>query len=369
MKTRVSRKQNHKSYSNSLYWGIGICFLLLIGCELAKHYPSWIEKYYSQGFYSYFSYVPKVLFGWLPFSFGDLFYVAVVVFIVLLCLQLLREVWRRHFKAAWHYLLKLTLTVLSLYLFFYFSWGLNYYRIPMVHHLDLQVDALKKSDYLFVLDKYIDRCNSLRNGIVPEQLDKGKAKMELQALMQQDTDLSPILSHTQVQAKSPLSSTLVSYFTVTGYFNPFTHEVQVNEKMPIVSYPFTVVHELGHQMGIGFEDECNFAAFLKLVDHPEPWYRYAAAYETVQYLLRNLRAEDEALFKIYYKKLSPLVLADIATERAFWKKYSGWVEGLTSYLYSGYLQHNNQPEGIERYSMMSRMVVAWEVQQKAKKKL
>lgn len=367
MKTKASKNQYRKRYSSPLYWGIGICVLLLIGCEVAKHDPSWIERYYSQGFYSYFSYLPKVLFGWLPFSLGDLFYVAVVVSILFLCLQLLRAMWRRHFSVAWNHFLKLILTILALYLFFYVSWGLNYYRIPMTHHLELQVDSLTKKDYLYVLDKYIERCNSLRATIKPEQLDKTKAKGELEILMQQDVSLNPILSHTQVQAKSPLSSTLVSYFTVTGYFNPFTHEVQVNEKMPIVSYPFTVVHELGHQMGIGFEDECNFTAFLKLVDHPEPWYRYAAAYETVQYVLRSLRMEDQALFEEYYNKLSPLVLADMATERAFWKKYSGWVEGLTSYLYSGYLQHNNQPEGIERYSMMSRMVVAWEIKQKAEK--
>src|SRR5690606_14010320 len=118
-------------------------------------------------------------------------------------------------------------------------------------------------DYLEVLDKYIQRANQLREELQLEDLDRTQAKKELEKLMEADALFAGVLSKTQVRTKAPISSELISYFTVTGYFNPFTQEVQVNQQIPIASYPFTVVHELAHQMGIGFEDECNFIAFLK----------------------------------------------------------------------------------------------------------
>src|SRR5690606_28798732 len=156
------------------------------------------------------------------------------------------------------------------------------------------------------------------------------------------------------------SSHLVSFFTVTGYFNPFTQEVQVNQLMPKTSYPFTVAHELAHQMGIGFEDECNFVAFLVLHNDSNSWYRYAAYYETVQYLLRPLFYQDRLLYNNYANLLSEKVKSDLYKDQEFWKSYYGWINQLSSFFYSGYLRHNNQPEGVARYTLMGRLVVAWE---------
>ena len=342
---------------------IGLVLVFCLAMEWLQVYPALIERAYSRSFFTIYSYLPKLLFGWIPFSVGDLFYAAAFIFLLYLLLQVVLALFRKAWLCALLNTLKLSFSVLLLYLFFYLSWGLNYYRVPLYQQIGLTLKGIKKEDYLFVLDKHIQRCNDLRSQFSPSEDARRRAKVELEALMKNDTLLRPILSTTQVKAKSPLSSHWVSYFGVSGYFNPFTQEVQVNERMPLPGYPFTVVHELTHQMGIGFEDECNFVAFLKLQDHPDPWYRYAASYETVQYLLRTLAAQDESVYKDYYSRLSALVKADLKAERDYWKHYTGWINDLFGFLYGGYLQHNNQPEGLDRYSMMSRMVVAWELKQ------
>lgn len=338
-------------------------------------YPLAVERYYSQGFYPLFAHLPKLAFGWMPFSIGDLFYAAAVGLLLFLTGKMIMSLFKRRYARAMGAMLWLATMGLGLYVFFYISWGLNYYRVPLATQMDLRMDSITKTDYLQVLDKYVDRTNVLRQQINPDQLDRKTAKRELSAYMLQENGqadkqqdhallvLNNYLSKTQSKVKAPLSSEVVSYFTVTGYFNPFTQEVQVNENIPIMGYPFTVVHELAHQMGVGFEDEANFIAYLKLREHPNTWYRYAASYETMQYLLRSLYFQDPELYKAYIAKLSPQVIQDINEERAFWRSYSGWINNLTDIFYSGYLKHNNQPEGMERYSMMVRLVVAAELQQ------
>lgn len=343
--------------------GMGFVMLAIGLITCFQAYPAAIEQYYSRGFYPYFSYLPKFLFSWIPFSVGDLLYALVLGYLIFLALRSLTALFRSRFAVATRGLLKLLLSIFTLYLYFQLSWGLNYYRQPLQSQLGLAVDSLAQADFLAVLDKYIERCNTLRPGLSPARFDRDLAKLELEELMRSDKQLGAALSKTMLRAKSPLSSKLVSYFTVTGYFNPLTQEVQVNAQIPIISYPFTVVHELTHQMGIGFEDECNFVAYLKLKDHENPWYRYAASYETLQYLLRTVYYQDPKVYKAYHAKLSDLVLADLKAEREFWQAYSGWINNLTDFVYQGYLQHNNQPEGMARYSMMTRLVVAWELKE------
>jgi len=151
---------------------------------------------------------------------------------------------------------------------------------------------------------------------------------------------------------------------VTGYFNPFTHEVHVNQEIPIVTYPFTVLHELAHQMGVGFEDECNFIAFVKLKSHSNPTYQYAALYEAINYLMRPFYFINKELYQQYQKKLSPLIQQDIREEKLFWQERSGRLNAVSTYFYDHYLKHNNQPEGMARYSLMSRLVIAHELKDK-----
>ncbi|TJY65633.1 DUF3810 domain-containing protein [Sphingobacterium alkalisoli] len=342
------------------YWAIGVLLVVQLFLYLFQQDPERVEVYYSRMFYPIFSYFPAMLFTWLPFSIGDIFYLCSLITVIALLFLCLKLLFQRKYSASYRTMLQLLVFGVFLYTYFYISWGTNYYRIPLAQHLHLDVDHISKADHLHVLEKYILIANELREGLDLSSESKKNARMELRHLMCNDDLFTPMLSKTQVHSKAPISSELVSYFTVTGYFNPFTQEVHVNQDIPIQSYPFTAVHELAHQMGIGFEDECNFIAFRKLIDHNNLWYRYSAYYETIQYLLRPL-LHDKELYQSYIAKLSPLVKADFLQEKEFWKSYSGWINSVAAVFYSGYLKHNNQPEGLERYNMMAKLVIAWEL--------
>lgn len=341
---------------------IGILILL----SVIEAESSWIETYYARGFYRAYGFLPKYVFGYIPWSIGDIFYACMVLFLLYRMVIIFRNMWRREWVAACRACLLAVNILLGLYLFFYVSWGLNYYRKPISINAALKVEHLKLADFIMVMDEYIDSTNTLRTQVKPEvwTTKKDLMRADLSEWVRKDTTFCSFLSSSQANAKSPLNSIMVSYFGVSGYFNPFTHEAQVNDAMPALSFPFTYIHEVAHQQGVSFEDEANFIAFVRLHDHPESFYRYSAYLQTTLYMLRELRSMYPDLAVDYQKKLSKDVLADVRREGAYWSHYTGWFNELMSIFYNQYLTHNNQQEGLARYDRMTRLVLAYELKKR-----
>ena len=352
----MARPQSNKQY----YKWIGICILLILGLQILQSNSNWVESAYSRGFYPIFVYIPRFLFGWLPFSIGDLIYALVFILLGWNLLKAILLLFNKQFSQSGRQFLRFIGLLLSFYILFYAAWALNYYRIPISKQLDIKVDTIKLEDHLSVLETHITKANALREQIEITDQDREKADQHIQELMKQDHTF-PMLTKSQIKIKTPLIGLMASYFGVSGYFNPFSNEAHINAEMPKTSYPFTVAHELSHQMGIGFEDECNFIAFVKLKDHSDPWYQYAAYYESVTYLLRTLYLVDRSKFEVFKEKLSPKVKADIKQDQDYWMRYTGWISDVSGLFYNQYLKHNNQIEGMARYGMVSRLIIAWEI--------
>lgn len=352
----MARPQSNKQY----YKWIGICILLILGLQILRSNSNWVESAYSRGFYPIYVYIPRFLFGWLPFSIGDLIYALVFILLGWNLLKAIILLFKKQFSISGRQFLKFIGLLLSFYIFFYAAWALNYYRIPISKQLDIKVDTILLEDHLSVLEAHISKANALREQIDITDQEREKADQQIQELMKQDHTF-PMLTKSQVKIKTPLTGPMASYFGVSGYFNPFSNEAHINAEMPKTSYPFTVAHELSHQMGIGFEDECNFIAFVKLKDHSDPWYQYAAYYESVTYLLRTLYLVDRSKFEVFKEKLSPKVKADIKQDQDYWMRYTGWISDVSGLFYNQYLKHNNQIEGMGRYGMVSRLIIAWEI--------
>lgn len=349
------------------YWKLGLALLgifLLLLVWLARNAPEGVEQFYSRGFYPAYSYLPKLLFGWVPFSVGDLVYVGLLLLLLILLGDALFAFLQRRWRTGWRRLGCGLAVLTGLYLFFHIAWALNYYRVPLKDQFGLSTDTVLLEDHLAVLQQHIDKANSLRARIDRAAYSRDQATREIERLMQLES-YSGILSQTQTRVKAPILGAWISYFGVAGYFNPFTGEAHVNRDMPLPGFPFTVAHELAHQMGLGLEDECNFIAFIRLKDHSDPWFAYSAYFESVNYLLRSLYWVDVDQFKEYRDQLSEQVQQDLRAEQRYWQQYTGWINDWTSLFYDQYLKHNNQLEGMARYGMVSRLIIAWEKKQQA----
>src|SRR3954464_9427295 len=64
--------------------------LLSILIKIFSLDPARVERYYTFGFYPVISGVLRTLLGWIPFSFGDLLYIAAFIFLMAKLWKLVR---------------------------------------------------------------------------------------------------------------------------------------------------------------------------------------------------------------------------------------------------------------------------------------
>lgn len=336
--------------------------LFAVVCWMAwfRRSPERVEEVYSQGIFPVAGVILQTLFGWIPFAVGDLFYVSVVVVAIGVLVRLIRRIFRRQGMAAWFCGLCLANLVLLLYVAFYLFWGLNYFRVPLEQQLGLEEIRPGISDLVEVAYACVDSANALRGQLGDETPEMSNTAIYTEAarLLQADTVLPASLLVHRPRAKSPLINALGNYMGVSGYFNPYSHEAQVNSEMPLWARPFTACHELAHQAGIGFEDEANYIGFVLALQSDETLFRYSAYYTVLWMVLADVYRYDRTLYRQLIERVSPRVLADVQAHQAYWEGYLGLVNTLTETFYGQYLEANNQPEGLERYDQMVRLVLA-----------
>ena len=117
------------NYKRPLFFGIGWLLVALLLHGFAQN-PLRVERWFSGKWFPWVARVQSVLFGWLPFSLGDVLY-GLLFFILIL--KLYR--WFRHWRAnelpqGWLItaLLQVFNGLLAVYVIFNLCWGLNYDR-------------------------------------------------------------------------------------------------------------------------------------------------------------------------------------------------------------------------------------------------
>src|SRR5690349_5770751 len=109
-----------------------LVFLLAmaLAIKVFSRNETWVETYYRYGFYPLFSKLLRILFGWIPFSMGDLVYIGAFIFLVVKAWKLIRLLAKRKVQEylSWILLGKYLKLVLWIYIVFNVFWGLNYNR-------------------------------------------------------------------------------------------------------------------------------------------------------------------------------------------------------------------------------------------------
>jgi len=346
-------------------WSWVLLIIAAILIKFASTQPIWVEEKYSNGLYPIISKIQRSIFGWIPFSVGDLFYTFLGIIIIYKTGQFVKYIWKR--KVNRQYLLNGLKQVLFLflfvYVFFYGLWGLNYNRKGISYQLNLEVNKYSISDLDTVAGIIQQRLNFYAANIDLKQRDSFNKKRVLfekasEAYLYADNTY-PFLSYEPQSLKPSLFSYLGNYLGFQGYYNPFSGEGQVNTTIPTFLEPFVSTHEVGHQLGYAKENEANFAGYLACKSYPNNTYRYSMYLDMYLYVMSELGTKDSVLAIAYKDKLHPQVKKDIEEYRSFFKKYRNPIEPIISSIYDGYLQANDQPEGKRTYNMVVVYLVAY----------
>jgi hypothetical protein len=321
-----------------------------------------VERYYTYGFYPLFSRFMRALLGWIPFSIGDLLYIAAFIFLVLKAWKLIHLLARRMVKEylSWILFRKYLRLVFWIYIIFNLAWGLNYDRRGIAAQLELDVQPYSKQDLQKLTTLLEQRLNSyapMEDSIKRLELNTN-ATLFNQAIKDYKKlkGLYPFLAYPSPSVKPSLYSSVGHYFGFSGYFNPFTSEAQVNTTEPVFTRPFVVNHEIGHQLGYGKENEASFVSFLACRNSDNVDFRYSVYYELFFDAAReSMRTGDTMFISTIRKNLHPRVRADKLQETLFRMKKRNGMEPYVSDFYNNYLKLNNQPKGLATYDE----VIAW----------
>ncbi len=333
-----------------------IWFLLM----LLADYPVAVERYYSNGFYPVLCHIFHPLFNLFPFSFGDVLYITVVIYIIYAVYKLIKLCLKRQFKLLARFIIGIIIGVQSAVLIFYIFWGMNYFRMPAGERLGLRDTGYTTADLKAVATLLIDSANATRARLSATDLNQGNGaiyKASVAAINKLSADSADFRTYAP-RVKSSLLTFLMNYMGTSGYYNPFTTEAQMNSEMPAFDRPVTACHELSHQMGYGGEDEANFVGFLAGIGSHDRLLRYSAYHLAVDECMHALYFRDSLENKALKPRVSALVHQDFVAERTYWRSYQSKIDVISSLFYDKFLKANNQPQGLGTYNRMVLLVMA-----------
>ena len=280
-----------------------------------------VEEWYATGIYVYLGAALRFLLGWLPFSFGDLLYIAAIVYVIFT----LHKSFKRPILKTLDRLFKVGSIV---WLTFHFLWGFNYYRTSIPEQFNLETGEVKEEEVVAFADFTLNEANRYAT------VNSYRLTVNRQLLT----------------VKPSLFGILGNYMGYGGYYNPFTGEAQINNYMPEFMLPYIAVHEVAHQKGYAKESEANFIGYLDVINSGDSALLYSANLEMFLFANRALRRFDSTLARQNMERLSPRIKKDLADYKVFAEKYYGPVDKFVTWFYTGFLNFNNQPEGMMSYN-------------------
>lgn len=346
------------------YKRLAILVVLFIAVAWFGMYPQWVERAYSTGAYPHLAAFLRGIWGWVPFSVGDVFYFAagtlLLAYVVVLVARLLKKEWSFRRWLGWGR--RFVEGCLILTLVFNLGWALNYNRLGIAYQLGLQPHLYGKDTLQNLVDSLLIRVNRERRAAVaplPTPTVILQEAREAYRGIPGDTTLA-FIHYRYTSIKPSLYGECGNYLGFLGYYNPFTGEAQVNCTVPAFTLPYTACHEMAHQLGYASESEANFVGYLAAMHSTDPWFRYSAYFDLFSYANRELFMHDSAAARRNYRALDTLVRADYHTLIKFLKAHRNPVEPLFNRMYDGYLKAHRQEKGIESYNEVTGWLIAYE---------
>ena len=333
-----------------------IQFLLL---KILRKHPTFVENYYSNGIYPYISKSERYLFGWLPFSVGDLLYAAAIIFLIFALFKLLRKRMRNWLK----FLTEALLTLNIVYFSFHILWGLNYYRLPLHKALNLDSDYTTE-ELISLSQRLIKRANDLHAQLEVNDSAAVVFPFTIQEIFDKTpqgyTNIEksfPKLDYEPKSIKNSLFRYPLSVMGFAGYLNPITNEAQINGLIPDHRWPLVSCHEEGHQLGFAKENEANFIGVMATTSNPEPYFKYSGYIFALQYCLSEIYNRNPDAGQILRNSIKPGIFANYMESFTFWSAFENPLEPYIERLYGNYLKANNQPEGMMSYNYVVALLV------------
>ena len=338
--------------------------LLVVVIKVFSLNKNWVEELYTLKFYFFFSKFLRFLFGWIPFSLGDILYLIAGCWLLWKLIKNIRLFYRKKLTGKMILVkgLNVMLVLTFVYIIFNIFWGINYNRKGIANQLSLTELGYDTSALIMIQQVLLRKVNSSKSAIVlanEKYPSKNVMFKRARDSYKEAQKIYPFLQLKNLSIKSSLYSTLGNYLGFTGYYNPFTGEAQVNTTVPKFLQPYIVTHEMAHQLGYAKENEANFVGYLAAVNSRDTLFHYSVYFELFLYANREVYYFDSAASNKALKLLIPEIKKDIIELRKFNLDHTSFLEPSITWMYGQYLKLNQQPQGMHSYNAVVGMLIAY----------
>lgn len=327
-----------------------------------------VMAFYSACVFTPFQWLRGLLFGWLPFSLGDILYGCCAFWALLTVAKWLKYAirFRSDKLLLARSLLKTGTTLSVVYLLFFLGWGANYGKIPLSRSwgLDSRYNAddpqpgisTPATDLLAFDSFLVDRLNMYAphfRALSPKTLN---ARACNYYSLCTDTRLKTF----GLGLKPTLLGWLLSGIDLEGYYNPFTGEGQFDLRQPSCALPELFTHEIAHQAGIAAEGDANLCSYAVCTASGDSSFCYSAYLNAWQLTNDRLGVIDSGLAGSMERKLNKLTRQQIDTLDQLSKDDDNVSGHYFDKLFDGFLKSQSQKDGLDDYASIA--TTAWQLE-------
>ncbi len=343
---------------------MGLMVIALIIRFLFSLFPSWFEQFYFYGLFRHIRSFQDGFSDWLPIP-G---YAILILFLLGWFIWRRPSPWKK--SKSWVVFGRRLLNLIGGIVFlFLILWGYNY----LDRGLGDRMQLIQANDRTQLAQAYLDcmeRAMERRAGIpgieqfgTIEDYDEFPADTTILRWMENELRDLGYPSGARIRVRHIRPDGTLRRLSISGIYNPFTGEANVDNALGPLQKVFTIAHELAHGYGVTGEAEANFAAYLACLHSGDPMAAYAAEYV----LWRHLASEVNKS----YPRETALALAGQIPEilqkdrEAIWKnhyRYKGYFPEITNTMNDAFLKVQGVEAGSDDYDLFVNLWFDWAAQ-------
>lgn len=333
--------------------------------HIISFFSAEFSDFFNENISSAVRFITAKITNLLPFSLAE----ALILLIPVIAFLLIWYAAKNHsdsWGSVFTYIASLLSIACLFYLLFFWSFGVGYNTTSIDKKLNLERKEVSSEELYNTAMILADKTNeeamniafrSMNFSIMPYDISELSEK--LNADYRTFSENNKFLTNFKSNIKPVILSRPMSYTHITGIYSYFTGEANLNTYFPDYTLPFTAAHELAHQRGIAREDEANFVAFLVCKDSSDPYIRYSAYLNMLDYVLNALYVADEELYTKSLRELNGNILYELIAYSDFFEEFRDSVASSVSGTINDTYLKINGTEGEKSYGMVVDLAVAY----------
>ena len=315
-----------------------------------------VERVYSRGLYPLLQPSLTGISNSTSFAFFDIVVLVSVVATIAMWIVRLRRRKDGWARAVGHLTVDTAALCAVLYLWFLFTWGLNYRREPLRAQLDFSEERITGEALLALAARTIDSLNALHMEAHASgwpELDATPGTLQ-PAFARAQRDLAMEWTAEPGRPKRTLLNFYFTRVSIDGMTDPFFLETLANHTLLPFERPATIAHEWSHLAGYADESEANFVGWLVCMRGTAAvqYSGWLSLYGTVMSALPRSQREE------FVRRLDQGPRSDLAAISERVRRQTIPIASRAGYaLYDRFLKANRVEAGIRSYGEVLQLLL------------